>query len=280
LLNRRPAGSGPILASVRALFVAGALAALAGAVACQAPLSIDPNVTILDGGVAADGNPDGAAFSCTSSSAILCDDFEEGTIDTSRWSLIQMGATVSIDATRGNAGSGHSLHAQSDAVDAAGAAELTGMLYHSETLPEHFFLRLFAYVPSPLPPAVQPDIFVIVQKLDVSGMQLYEQSSDLAFTSWANQPTLNLSSGTLFTPNGWRCVEWEIQETSGGQANGSMNVWLDGLPVSGLNLNDVVTPQYNVLQFGISFGKSVDQAAYDLWVDDIAVTTTRIGCSP
>jgi hypothetical protein len=266
---------------VRALFVAGALASLAGAVACQALLSIDPNPTIVDGGVAgADGDSDGGAFSCTGSSAILCDDFEEGTVDTSLWSTIQMGATVSIDSTRGNAGSGHSLHAQSDPVDAAGTAELTGMLYHSETLPQHFFLRLFAYVPSPLPPAVQPDIFAIVQKLDVSGMQLYVQNSDLTFTSWANQPNINQSSGTAFAPDGWRCVEWEIQESPGGQASGSMNVWLDGKPLHALTLTDVVTPQYNVLQFGIAFGESGEQAAYDVWVDDIAVATTRIGCSP
>jgi hypothetical protein len=262
---------------VKALFVAGALASLAGAAACQALLSIDPNVTILDGGGAA---ADGGAFSCTGSTAILCDDFEEGDIDPGRWSIIHIGAAVSIDSTRGNAGSGHSLHAQSDPVDAAGAVGLTGMLYHSETLPDHFFLRLFAYVPSPLPPAGQPDIFAIVQKLGVSGMQLYVQNSDLTFTSWANQPNLNLSSGTTFTTDGWRCVEWEIQESPGGQANGSMNVWLDGQSLPELTLNDVVTPQYNVLQFGISFGESVEQAAYDVWVDDIAVTTTRIGCSP
>jgi hypothetical protein len=243
-----------------------ALAAVAVACAgCQWILSIDPNVNVLDGG------PGGA---CASSGAIVCDDFEEGTIDAQRWQRVtQTGATVAVDSTRAHSGS-FALHANAAAVSAPGSAnDVSGYVEHQGALPADVFVRFWAFVPSA--GALPSKSEILAQLVDATGlgMQLDVNSGYLALTSWANSPELDLTSGTQLSPDAWHCVEWEANQGPPGQTA----VWIDGNAVGDLGV-PVTAPAYVEVQLGIGFFKPPAQPPFELWIDDLVVQGSRVGC--
>jgi hypothetical protein len=259
--------------SARAVAFVACVAALtlAGA-GCQLVLGIDTNVPIVDGGASADGGGGEGGRGCDGA-AILCDDFEGTTIDSARWPILdQTGGSVTIDATHTNDGSRGALHAHTDAVTQTGAAAVAGFVVHRGALPAHFFVRFFAYVASPAARDT-PEILMNLQK-DPGGMQLYVANSDLGFTSWANQPSLNAVSDAALVLDAWHCIEWEVIEGSG-----QIGVWLDNNVVQTLSLSNVVTPPYDQMKLGLAFGSPPVQSAFDVWLDDLRVETTQVGCS-
>jgi hypothetical protein len=79
----------------------------------------------------------------------------------------------------------------------------------------------------------------------------------------------------------WQCVEWRMDAT-----DNRIELWFDGvhqpdLTVSthehGGNPVDFVFPRFDSVKFGWQLYQPND-GAYDLWMDDIALATTRIGC--
>jgi len=83
----------------------------------------------------------------------------------------------------------------------------------------------------------------------------------------------------------WSCVEWQFD----GPTN-SMHFWLDGAAVSSLTVNGVgqgcgngqpatypwTAPKFDRLDLG--WEAYQQDAARNLWIDDVAVSTTKIGC--
>jgi hypothetical protein len=243
-----------------------ALAALGLASAgCQWILSIDSDVAVLDGS---------AGGSCASPGAILCDDFEEGTIDTPRWQrLTQTSATVAVDSTRPHSGR-FSLHASAAQVPSdGGVANIGGYIAHQGALPSDFFMRFYAYLPSAGGPPSRSEIVAQLVASSGLGMQLDTNSGYVALTSWANTPELDLVSGTPLAADVWHCVEWEAREGSPGQTA----VWIDGNPVGDLGVG-VMAPAYSEVQLGIGFFQPPAQPAFELWIDDVVVQSSRVGC--
>jgi hypothetical protein len=230
---------------------------------CQWILSIDPNVTILDGG----------GSLCASSGAILCDNFEEGTIDTTRWQQLTLtSATLTVDQQQAHSGS-YSLHASTDAVTATGTNPGGYAVHEDSSLPLDFFVRFYVYVPST---GTAPSKSQIVSQLVAStgdGMQIDINSGYLALTSWANNPVLDQTSDTPLTADLWHCIEWEALEGS----PGATAVWIDGIQVTGLGPT-VTAPAYNTVQFGIGFFQAPVQPRFEVWIDDVVVQTMRVGC--
>jgi hypothetical protein len=232
---------------------------------CQWILSIDPNVTVLDGGVGS---------SCASSGAILCDDFEEGVIDPGRWQqLTQNSCIVTVDQQQAHSGS-YSLHASSAAVTTIGSI-IGGYAVHIDpSIPSDFFVRFYVYVPTTS--ATPSKSQIVSQLVDGSGagMQIDVNAGYLALTSWANVPELDLTSTTRLTAGSWHCVEWEAQEGTPGQTA----LWIDGTSVGDLGVG-VTAPAYNQVQLGIGFFHPPVQPAFDVWIDDVVVQATRVGCN-
>ena len=240
---------------------------------CQFILGIDPDVPILDGGANVTVRDGGAP--CTSSTSLLCDDFEQGTIDTQRWEQVeQQNATVKVDTTRPHWGS-WSLHATANAVTLAGAPNTNGFVDHENALPAHFFVRFFLFVP--MPSVVPPKAQIVINAVNDPGlgMQLALSDGNLAFTDWASTSEVDLRSSTASPTNTWQCIEWEVIE---GQPQGQMNVWVDGSAMSDLDVA-VPTVAYSVLKLGIGFFQPQVQPLYEVWIDDVRVEASRVGCS-
>lgn len=79
----------------------------------------------------------------------------------------------------------------------------------------------------------------------------------------------------------WQCVEWRMVA-----ADNRIELWFDGVPQPDLTVstddhggNDVpfLFPRFDTIKFGWQLYQPND-GAYDLWLDDIALDTRRIGC--
>ena len=78
---------------------------------------------------------------------------------------------------------------------------------------------------------------------------------------------------------GWTCLELEVQANTPGQKNGLQRAWIDGV-LAGETLNmrwrDTTALTNNV--FSLSFS-GLPAAATHMWVDNVVVSTQRIGCA-
>lgn len=95
------------------------------------------------------------------------------------------------------------------------------------------------------------------------------------WTQW--QPTTPTTGGR------WTCFEWQMQA-----ADNSVNVWIDGVAKPELSVStrnhggantDFVFPAFNQIKLGWQlYQGGATPNRYDIWLDDIALTSSRIGC--
>jgi hypothetical protein len=102
-----------------------------------------------------------------------------------------------------------------------------------------------------------------------------DQGSSGDWTSW--QPTVPTVSAK------WVCYEWEMRA-----ADNNIDVWLDGVAQPALSVSSTTRRDYNGSKFAfptfntIWFGWYQFQASStvrDIYLDDLALSTTRIGCA-
>jgi hypothetical protein len=82
----------------------------------------------------------------------------------------------------------------------------------------------------------------------------------------------------------WLCMEWQLRA-----ASNAIDVWIDGIARPELGVSqtvhggpanvDFVFPAFTQIWFGWWLYQSGSvPAQFDLWYDDIALATTRLGC--
>ena len=80
----------------------------------------------------------------------------------------------------------------------------------------------------------------------------------------------------------WSCMEWAFL----GDTN-EMHLWIDGkeltdvaVPPAGVNGTVWTAPRFDSFYFGwITYATDLASDHYDIWYDDIAIDTARIGCA-
>ena len=79
----------------------------------------------------------------------------------------------------------------------------------------------------------------------------------------------------------WQCVEWRMDAS-----DNRVELWFDGVPQPDLTVStrshggnpvDFVFPAFDTVKIGWQLYQAND-GAYDLWVDDIALGSRRVGC--
>jgi hypothetical protein len=216
-----------------------------------------------DGGAKQDGGID-----CAGSSAALCEDFESGKINASVWTMMTMNGQVSVDGVHAHRGS-FALHAHTPFIQNAslGNAEITTDQVFPK-LQSGFFVRVFVYIESP-PPLI-PDALVYAQRGTVDGMNFGLDSGDVQI--YDIDLDNSEQSSTAMPVGTWTCLEWSLD-------GDSSKVWLNGNQVHDIDYMGSSHGPYVSLSFGTSLFQPNAQAATDLWVDDIIVDTSQIGCS-
>src|SRR5690606_33736137 len=102
------------------------------------------------GSAGAGACPINGSFCDAQGSVIFCEDFESGTRNQNAWpAVLEDGGNIAIDSARAHCGT-YSLRSSLDGV-ASTPESPTAQWEHHQSLPAEFALRLWLYLPAPLP---------------------------------------------------------------------------------------------------------------------------------
>jgi hypothetical protein len=211
---------------------------------------------------------------CSSAGVLLCDGFESGKIGTT-WTVHTQSGAVSVDSSRAYRGA-YSLHAQNNAV--AANVYTQGSIGETSAFPSDVFTRVFVFVPSGFVTAPAA-LFVAGQTASPYlslGLQL-QGGSFGTFNDTTNPNTGRAVATPAMPTDRWVCLEWEAKISS----SGYMKLWVDGSEVTALEPTQSTSssPTVSELAFGIATQTNAALPARELWLDEIAVDSQRIGCS-
>jgi hypothetical protein len=219
----------------------------------------------------------GAPSLCGNAGLLFCDGFENGSI---AWGPVESGGTIAVDDSRAFRGR-HSAHAQIGAVSGNDQPTVRAAFQHTflVPLPSPLFVRMFVYLPAPVPPSVGAFLDVVQGLAPFSGVQLNFRppTGYLGGTAY-NGPNDDWSSqGDVLPTDSWQCVEMELEGTSDKVVS---HVFLGGneLPEMKRSIDGNVPP-LNILAVGLSFFQANAQPQTDLWIDEVAADKNRIGCT-
>ncbi|MEO8876220.1 MAG: hypothetical protein ABI461_11580 [Polyangiaceae bacterium] len=266
--------------------------------------SSDGSVMLADGGrdLGTDTTKFFGVSRCATAGVLLCDGFENATLDTATWKV--SGDTPVVDnvhAARGNT----ALHI---------TKHLNGQSYIKETKTfpianNSYFGRAFVWfekLPVPEPPSAAMDAgfkyshwsFVAASGTVVDGeIRLSGQLSnganhfgvgtdnrtqDAGTGDWTNSDD-DPTGHPLAVPTGkWVCVEWQHS----GATNETRFYW-DGAEHTslytsatkhgGIAANPYILPQFTNVWIGWQEYQPTDED-FEMWVDEVAIDTARIGC--
>jgi hypothetical protein len=217
--------------------------------------------------------------------ALLCEDFEGGSIDASVWSVLESnGATVTVQADFARDGQ-YALRIQLPSVDGAeGALRVEPALLFP--LPNNsMFGRVHAYI-TPELPAMHSKLITARGPLADEPAQYRLDSNAGKLNSRYVTPSIDeIEHGGLkklgyqMPAEEWLCIEWHYD---GG--NDEMRYWFDGEPADALTVLSTeqppwVAPAFEQLDIGWrTFQAGGAPDGYDVYYDSIVIDDQRIGC--
>lgn len=109
-------------------------------------------------------------------------------------------------------------------------------------------------------------------------LEIDQNTGDYAVTDWTVSPSYYVISTLPSVPTTWNCIEWQLDPPASGMTTVNTDVWIDGTELSGLHLANTPMTDLEVLGFGMGFYQVTGLPGYDLWIDDVYVDTSRVGC--
>ncbi len=257
----------------------------------------DGSLPPQDSGAAVDAAKDGnapppqdgsTALTCASAGLLFCDDFESyplGTAKGGKWTPVTNNGTLTIDTA--HVRGAKALHV---------STQLNGFAYArlgAFAPPNNsFFGRMYAWVTA-YPSAPDYAHFTLVEAAAGSGTlvrpiggQYVPNQGPLLGTGSDGGPTGDWENWKASAPaqaGAWKCFEWELRAN-----DNVVNVWVDSIAKTDLTVStkshggtqvDFVFPTFDHVWFGwwlYQGGSTPTQ--FDIWLDDIVLSTTRIGC--
>jgi hypothetical protein len=135
---------------------------------------------------------------------------------------------------------------------------------------------MFVYMPSPFAPQnIGQFIDVIAAQSPNQGVQLNARPTTGYFggTGWNGLDTDWSSPNDVMTLDAWQCIELGIEAT------GLVHVFVDDRELSAMqHVLPATPPAFGLLKVGLAFFQAAPQAAYDAWIDEVAVDGAHIGC--
>ncbi len=218
---------------------------------------------------AADAKAD-AAYVCT---GFVCDSLDGATIDP-RWTVDTQSGTIVPDTTRFYRGTS-SLHLHTNAISASTTnprAELltsqgfpvTGMIY----------ARAWMYFASPMPGTPFAQLINFANTAGV-GISMGERSAYVVDNDYTT-PQYAQSTVTMLPLDRWTCLQLAIP--SG--VSGTTHVSVDGVEVPDIATSQTNQPAPDHVYLGVEWVATVtSQAAFDAWIDEIAIDTSPVPCN-
>lgn len=243
---------------------------------------VDGSTTAPDVASSSGGDPP-AALGCTGrEDLLLCEDFESGSIDPSRWTIMtQNGGQVAVVEELAVAGT-HALRVDIPLENGARGALVTvdGTVFPLQ--PNHFFGRAFVHVTPDAPPS-HSLLFFAEGDLGGKPVRYRLDSNNRRLNSRYVNPSLDVHGGLkkmsdYFLPaDQWICIEWEYD----GELD-EMRYWVDDelLDEAEVTQNEDppwIAPVFDRFEIGFRTYQPADVPAVVYW-DEIALATFRIGC--
>jgi hypothetical protein len=230
----------------------------------------------------------GSSSACAADGLVFCEDFEsypEGPAASARWSKRGNG-TLAIDASKRAGAKTLHVHTQDN-----GHAMLS--IPFSPPANSHFG-RLRVWIDA-FPTAPDWAHFTMVEASGdgpgvvrpLGGQQVAGKGGQSFWGVGADKgPTGDWTRWRLTAPTraqAWLCLEWEMRAD-----DNAVNVWIDGIAQPDLTVStsshggkpvDFVFPRVNRLLIGWwEYQRGTRPEQFDLWIDDVALGTRRIGC--
>jgi hypothetical protein len=162
-----------------------------------------------------------------------------------------------------------------------GYGNKAGIFLNGFTPPDNsYFGRMFVNVAAF--PLAAADHWVIVEATGNDGDQVRPVGGQ--FQRWApgaDGPSAgdwtDWQQSTAMTVAGaWECVEWQMNGANGGN---DILLWVDDVQVQPLDRPAFSFPTINRLWFGWVVYQMGEPSQYDVRIDDIVISTERIGCN-
>jgi hypothetical protein len=208
---------------------------------------------------------------------VFCEDFEDVTmLDSSHWVIEQIGGgTVGIDSSIAHSGT-KSVHVTQVGYNAF--ATLKGASLFPQN--SRFYLRVFMRLATPMTPghntyfiaglaAMQGAPYEARLGVMNSMLMINQPDGDRGFLSNQNFYNDGLP-GAVIAATTWSCVEVFFDPP-----NSKIDVWLEDEPIEDLSRTDWREERFDVVRFGFERYAGPDS---EIWYDDIALGSERIGC--
>jgi hypothetical protein len=233
------------------------------------------------------GGPAGEpSCATTGKNLLICDDFEAEALgsapDPTIWTVDKgAGATVAVDDSQFRHGK-HALHLHT-LPDSNKA-----LMHETKTFPlpggtNSLYGRANVMIAAGLKvPTDHTNFFEASGKVNgQDGNYRYGAAGAKYFANY-NPGDPGESSKTAVPVGVWSCVEWAFL----GDTN-EMRFWIDdkeitdlAVPPAGINGKVWAAPDFDSFYFGwITYATDTASDHYDIWYDDVAIDTARIGCA-
>jgi hypothetical protein len=236
----------------------------------------------------------GDAAPCVTSGTELCDGFENGKLDGTLWKTVTNGPSPSIKVDSMHAHTGQYAVHLTVTPGQQSAAQIT----ENVTFPaasDTFYTRIWAYVsPGVMWPDSPPDFhtgFIIASgnndlgHVDLAvGANLSPSSAAgpmhyLGYSIYRGPPydEFGPRSSTEVANEAWTCIE--LLESGKGGSAAVRRIWVDGkeLPEQYDTFDGQAPPQFDIVSIGI-WEYHPTPSLSDMWIDDVRVSSQRIGC--
>jgi hypothetical protein len=218
---------------------------------------------------------------CHTAGGELCDDFESGRLDTALWSARHSSGTLAVEAGHAHSGM-YALHARPMPGTMADVS-----IHERVTFPardNHFYLRAFFFLAPDLPTGNVHQRLIAVTGKNSAGASVTTEvgigakkefiGNYLVATSagWAEYPK---SSKTLVPINRWFCVEME----SDGRGPLVTRISVDGTELTDIreSAGTLAPPAFSGVGLGSMQAHTIPILS-DVWIDDVRVSASPIGC--
>jgi hypothetical protein len=256
--------------------------------ATLAPGVVDVMIDLLPPPMNSDGGANDASAppTCqTRPNAYHCDDFESGDYDKKFWMLSpnETGGTVTVDTTRAHQGS-YALHITTDPAMPGTRVGAGLSMAQGVTPPDQgLFIRAWVYFDT-LPQGFADDQLLGIQSVTFSGMTLGESTGHAELDGWVDfLPVETHGKDLTFQAGTWQCIEWYVMAPSISNQTFDMGepsdvrFFIDSGEV--LDLRHVIPREMlSGFSVGRGFTAAVQEPKHELWIDDLLIGKTPIGC--
>jgi hypothetical protein len=218
----------------------------------------------------------GSPSLCNNPAFVFCDGFEDGLTN---WTqpFTSGGATFvdNVHVYRGQ----KALHAQVAPVMEAGTTTYAAE-QKFQAWPLDSFTRFFAYVPSPMAPSQAGLISIDQNGGNNPGIELLLDPSTAALTMETFNTGVDGGDQTWHSATAqsaldqWVCFEIEVNVDTQ-----TTHVYMNDVEVTDLMRGNLLLPPLGITGVGVFFFRANPQSAQDVWIDEVAVSAARVGCT-